>query len=59
MTTKSEGYRFQGVLVVTWLEQISESVGYEWQLIVAVAQQNRIDVEIDGVLLDSAYADDL
>lgn len=53
VTAQSKGDRLERFLVVTGLEKIGKTVGDKRQLKVAVADQDRVDVEVDGILLDS------
>lgn len=50
LAAKGEGDRLQGVLLVASWEDHFEDVGQEGQLEVGVALQDRVDVEVDGVL---------
>lgn len=55
VASQSEGYRLERFFLVTVWKKSSEHVWYEGQLEIAVAPQDRVDIEIYRVLVDSSY----
>ena len=59
VTAKRKGYWLEGVFQIASWEDVGETIGNEGEFKVTEPQQNGVDIEVDGVLLDPHKAHDL
>lgn len=52
-------YGLERIFLIAVWEDFGEAVGYEWEFEVAEAYDGWVDIEVDGILPDSADAYDL